>query len=331
MTFFDVTHPDVAEAIRRALAEDIGTGDITTELCVPAETRAEGRFIAREPMTLAGVELLPAIFETVAPGSCEVSESRVSGAQLRDGDEIAYVRGPARALLTAERTALNFLQRLSGVATLAHAYAQAVEGTGCRVLDTRKTTPGLRYLEKAAAAAGGITNHRAGLYDAVLIKNNHIEAAGGVRAALERTQSVREGIEVERTRRVREGFEVKRARSVREGINVGSGRDEIKVERARSGRDEIKVEIEVRTRAQLDEALACGAQHLLLDNLTPAEARKWVAHIAKRATVELSGGITLANARAYAETGADFLSSGAITHSARAVDINFRLELLPRL
>jgi nicotinate-nucleotide pyrophosphorylase (carboxylating) len=144
-----------------------------------------------------------------------------------------------------------------------------------------------------AAAAGGITNHRAGLYDAVLIKNNHIEAAGGVRAALER---------------------------VREGI---------KVERARSVSSTIKVEIEVRTRAELDEALACGAQHLLLDNLTPAEASEWIAYIGKRATAELSGGITLANAHAYAETGADYISSGAITHSPRAVDINFRLELVP--
>jgi nicotinate-nucleotide pyrophosphorylase (carboxylating) len=277
---FDLSHPEVLDAVRRALAEDIGSGDITTELCVPADTRARGRFVARRPMTLAGVELLPLIVGM--PPACDLQLFQRSGAQLCAGDEIAAVSGPARTLLTAERTALNFLQRLSGVATLAHAYASAVQGTGCRVLDTRKTTPGLRQLEKMAAAAGGVTNHRAGLYDAVLIKNNHIEAAGGVRAALER---------------------------------------------ARTAPAEMKVEIEVRTRAELEEALACGAQHLLLDNLTPAEAREWIAHIARRATVELSGGITLATARAYAETGADFLSSGAITHSAPAVDINFRLEL----
>jgi len=277
-------HPEAVEAVRRALAEDIGPGDITTELCVPAETRAHGRFVARQAMTLAGVELLPLIFEEVGRGSCEMRLSHSSGARLGNGDEIAQVSGPARALLTAERTALNFLQRLSGVATVASAYAKAVEGTGCRVLDTRKTTPGLRHLEKSAAAAGGITNHRAGLYDAVLIKNNHIEAAGGVRAALVRVDRVPEGM---------------------------------------------KVEIEVRTRAELEEALACGARHLLLDNLTPDQAREWITHIAGRASVELSGGITLETARAYAETGADFLSSGAITHSAPAVDINFRLELLP--
>jgi nicotinate-nucleotide pyrophosphorylase (carboxylating) len=277
---FEVSHPDIIEAVRRALAEDIGAGDVTTRLCVPAETRAHGRFIAREPMTLAGVELLPLIFDGVGPA--QVRMLHESGARLDEGDEIANVDGEARTLLTAERTALNFLQRLSGVATLAGAYARAVKGTGCRVLDTRKTTPGLRQLEKMAAAAGGVTNHRAGLYDAVLIKNNHIEAAGSVRDALERAREAAPGM---------------------------------------------KVEIEVRTRAELDEALACGAQHLLLDNLTPAEARDWIAHIAGWATVELSGGITLANARAYAQTGADFLSSGAITHSAPAVDINFRLEL----
>ena len=270
---FDVSHPEIQNVVRLALAEDIGSGDLTTNLCVPTGTTATGRMIARESLTVVGVELLPLIF-----AGCIVSQTRRSGDPLKNGDEIAVVRGPARALLTGERTALNFLQRLSGIATLAAAYVRAVEGTRCRILDTRKTTPGLRRLEKMAAA-GGAVNHRMGLFDAVLIKNNHITAAGGVRAALERTR------------------------------NAG-----------------VPVEIEVRTRAELDEALACGATHLLLDNLSPAEAKEWIAHINGRATVELSGGITLETARAYAETGADFLSSGAITHSARAVDINFRIE-----
>jgi nicotinate-nucleotide pyrophosphorylase (carboxylating) len=177
--------------------------------------------------------------------------------------------------------ALNFLQRLSGVATLARQFVERVAGTRCRVLDTRKTTPGLRRLEKMAAAAGGVTNHRMGLYDAVLIKNNHIAAAGGVKPALE-----------------------KAARAVT-----------------------LPVEIEVRTLAELREALACGATHLLLDNLAPAEAAAWIREIAGRATVEISGGITLDNVRAYSETGADFVSAGAITHSAPATDISFRLEL----
>jgi len=273
---FDVSHPEIQGAVRRALAEDIGSGDITTNLCVSEDAVATGRMVARQNLTLAGVELLPLIF---TGGTFD--QKRKSGDRLHDGDEIAVVEGPARALLTGERTALNFVQRLSGIATLASAYVCAVEGTGCRILDTRKTTPGLRRLEKLAAAAGGATNHRMGLYEAVLIKNNHITAAGGVRAALERTR------------------------------DAG-----------------VPVEIEVRTREELDEALAHGATHLLLDNLTPAEAKVWIAHINRRAVVELSGGITLGTARAYAETGADFLSSGAITHSAPAVDINFGLRLV---
>ncbi len=192
------------------------------------------------------------------------------------GDVIATVEGNARTLLERERVALNFLQRLSGVATLARQFADAVAGTNCRVLDTRKTTPGLRVLEKRAAAAGGVTNHRMGLFDAILIKNNHITAAGGVRAAMS-------AMAIQPSRARIAGF---------------------------------PIEIEVRTLAELHEALDAGATHLLLDNLTPAEAAEWVREIAGRATVELSGGITLDTVRSYAETGADFVSAGAITHSA---------------
>ncbi len=278
---FDASHPEVVELIRRALVEDVGAGDLTTDLCIPRGVFATGCVAARQALTLAGVELLPVIFEQLAPGACTVDVLRCSGDNLASGDEIAWVRGPARVLLTGERTALNFLQRLSGIATLTHAYVRAVQGTGCRILDTRKTTPGLRRLEKASTAAGGAVNHRMGLYDAILIKNNHIAAAGGVRAALDRTEAAA-----------------------------------------------VPVEIEVRTREELDEALAWGATHLLLDNLTPREAHEWVLHIAGRAKVELSGGITLETVRAYAAAGADFVSCGALTHSAPAVDINFRLELI---
>jgi len=276
---FDVSHPEVVELVRRALVEDIGAGDLTTELCIPRGVRGTGSVVARQSLTLAGVELLPMIFEELAPGVCTVDLIRYSGDNLVSGDEIAWVRGPARIVLTGERTALNFLQRLSGIATLTQAYVRAVEGTGCRILDTRKTTPGLRRLEKAATSAGGAVNHRMGLYDAILIKNNHIAAAGGVRAALDRTENAA-----------------------------------------------VPVEIEVRTRAELEEALAWGATHLLLDNLTPREGREWVLHIAGRAKVELSGGITLETVHAYAATGADFVSCGALTHSAPAVDINFRIQ-----
>jgi nicotinate-nucleotide pyrophosphorylase (carboxylating) len=258
--------------LRIALEEDIGPGDVTTRACVPESLQASGRFLARETLVVSGLALLTELYESV-------TLQKRDGDVCFDGDVIANVRGAARTLLERERVALNFLQRLSGVATLARKFAEAVKGTGCRVLDTRKTTPGLRSLEKAAAAAGGVTNHRMGLFDAVLIKNNHIAVAGGVRKAIERVRP--------------------------------------------SG---LSIEVEVRTRAELREALDAGATHLLLDNLTPAEAADWVREIAGRASVELSGGITLETVRAYAESGADFVSAGAITHSARAMDMSFRLE-----
>lgn len=276
---FDITHPDIHETVWRALEEDIGPGDITSESCVPPDRKASGWFSALETLVVAGSELIPLIYQ-MRGGVEEVSVAVPSGERVEAGRQIAYVRGVARNLLECERVALNFLQRLSGIATTARKYADAVVGTKCRILDTRKTTPGLRRLEKMAAAAGGITNHRMGLFDAVLIKNNHIAAAGGVRAAL-----------------------------------------------ARAGKTGLPVEIEIHSRAELEEALECGAKRLLLDNLSVEEAAEQICFIAGRAEVELSGGINLDNIRAYAETGADFLSCGAITHSASAVDINFRLEL----
>jgi nicotinate-nucleotide pyrophosphorylase (carboxylating) len=270
----------MTEIVRLALEEDIGSGDITTQACVPESRAAFGRFLAREPLVVAGLGLLEEIYQ-LRGGVEELVLLRADGDRAGDGDILATVRGRARTLLECERVALNFLQRLSGVATMARCFADAVAGTGCRVLDTRKTTPGMRALEKQAAAAGGIVNHRMGLYDAILIKNNHIAGAGGVREAIRR-----------------------------------------------AGASGPPIEIEVRTRAELSEALECGAAHLLLDNLSPEEAAEWVREIGGRAVVELSGGITLENVAAYAHTGADFVSSGAITHSARAVDISFRLELV---
>ena len=258
--------------VRLALEEDIGTGDVTSIACIPEEQRATGKFLAREPLVIAGLELLPDLYG-------EIQLFKNNGDRCEPGETIAVVGGAARLLLERERTVLNFLQRLSGVATAARKFSDAVAGTGCRVLDTRKTTPGLRILEKAAAAAGGVTNHRMGLYDAILIKNNHIAAAGGVGAAIERCRSAG-----------------------------------------------LPIEVEVRTRTELREALGAGAPRLLVDNLTPDEASEWIREVAGRAEVELSGGITLENVRAYAETGAAYVSSGAITHSARAMDISFRLE-----
>jgi nicotinate-nucleotide pyrophosphorylase (carboxylating) len=273
-------HPEVLDTVHRALAEDIGPGDVTSQACIPEDRRASGYFLARQGMVLAGTEVLTAIYD--ARGGVEVlTLLRNDGDHLGEGDRIATVRGRARTLLECERVALNFLQRLSGVATLAGQFSSLVEGTGCRVLDTRKTTPGLRRLEKAAAAAGGVTNHRMGLFDAILIKNNHIAAAGGVGKAMENAR------------------------------HCG-----------------LPIEIEVRAMDELEEALASGATHLLLDNLSPQQAAEWIRIVAGRATVELSGGIDLDSVRSYAETGADFVSAGAITHSAPAVDISFRLALL---
>ena len=275
----DFSHPDIVDSVERALEEDVGPGDVTSQSCVPEDRMANGRFLAREQQIVAGTELLPIIYK--ARGGVEsLKIEKLSGACVADGQTLATVRGGARTLLECERLALNFLQHLGGIATLARRYADAVAGTKCRVLDTRKTTPGLRRLEKMAAAAGGVMNHRMGLYDAILIKNNHITAAGGVRQAF-----------------------------------------------ANASAAGLPIEIEVRTRAELEEAIAAGARHLLLDNLTPQEAAEQIRWIAGRAKVELSGGIALENVRAYAETGADYVSSGAITHSAPAVDISFRLEL----
>ncbi len=270
---------EIVEAVKRALEEDIGTGDITSQACVPEDRMAAGIFLAREDQVVAGLELLPIIYE-MRGGVDRLEIWKRDGDRAANNETIASVTGRARTLLECERVALNFLQRLSGIATLARQYADRVAGTKCRVLDTRKTTPGLRRLEKMAAAAGGITNHRMGLFDAILIKNNHVAAAGGVRNAL--------------------------------GNARASG---------------LPIEIEVRTKGELTEALECGATSLLLDNLTPQEAAEQIRFIAGRATVELSGGVTLETVRAYAETGADFVSAGAITHSARAVDISFRLTL----
>ncbi|MBI2686748.1 MAG: carboxylating nicotinate-nucleotide diphosphorylase [Acidobacteria bacterium] len=280
---FDVRHPEIINAVRRALTEDIGSGDLTTNATVAPDLMATGRFIARQPMTVCGVELIELIFEELG-GVDFLGVHLASGERAAAGDVLATVRGRARTLLTGERVALNFQQRLSGIATMTRRHADAVAGTGCKILDTRKTTPGLRRLEKWATVCGGATNHRIGLFDAILIKNNHVTAAGGVRQALERVHEA--------------------------GVPAG-----------------VEVEIEVRTRVELEEALTFGANHLLLDNLTPDEAAEWIHFIGGRAKVELSGGMKLERLREYASTGADFISVGALTHSAIAVDINFRVSL----
>jgi nicotinate-nucleotide pyrophosphorylase (carboxylating) len=273
---------ELRELVARALAEDIGSGDVTSEATVPADTRARASIVQREAGVIYGVAVAVAAFRALDP-QLVVERSGDEGAWHESGSTVLAVRGNARALLAAERTALNFLGRLSGIATLSARAVEAVAGTGARVLDTRKTTPGLRTLEKQAVAAGGASNHRRGLFDAVLIKENHIALAGGVTAA------------------------VRAARSHAPGLTL---------------------EVEVRDEAEIDEALAAGAERLLLDNMDLEQLRSAVSRVAGRAQLEASGGVTLETLRAVAATGVDFVSMGSLTHSAAALDVSLSLEPL---
>lgn len=270
----DWNHPQVRRLIDLALQEDIGEGDVTTLACVMPAALAEGVFLAREGMILAGTPLLALLYE-----GCEIETYAPDGARLCDGHIFARVKGPCRQLLTVERTALNILQRACGIATLTGRFVREIEGTGCTLLDTRKTNPGMRLIDKLAVRAGGGSNHRMGLYDAILIKNNHVSAAGGVSQAVARCRS--------------------------------------------SG---LAVEVEVRSLEELAEALDCGCGHVLLDNFTPAQVAEAVVEVRGRSKIEASGNITLKTVRHYAEAGADYVSVGALTHSARAMDISFRLR-----
>ena len=268
--------------VRRALDEDVGSGDLTTQATVPAGVRARARITQKQPGVLYGLDAAKLAFALLDPDARFVvlAEEGV----WRDGGGVLDIEGRAGAMLSAERTALNLLQRLSGVATLTARYVEAVRGTRARVLDTRKTTPGLRLLEKAAVAAGGGTNHRVGLFDAILIKENHAALAGGVGEA---------------------------------------------VRLARASAADVAVEVECRTNAEVDEALAAGAPRLLLDNMSPAQMRTIVARVQGRAELEASGGIDLETIRDVAETGVDFISVGALTHSAPALDLSLLLEPVP--
>jgi nicotinate-nucleotide pyrophosphorylase (carboxylating) len=271
------------ELVLRALAEDIGDADLTSEATVPAGTRAVATIRQKAPGVLYGLDAAEAAFLAVDP-DVRLERLGPEGEWREPPAPALRATGDARALLAAERTALNFLQRLSGVATLTARCVSAVEGTGVRILDTRKTTPGLRALEKAAVAAGGGVNHRAGLYDMVLIKENHATIAGGVAVA---------------------------------------------VRAARTAFPDVALEVECATRAQVDEALEAGATRILLDNMGPDELRALVAHVAGRAKLEASGGIGLDTLRTYAQTGVDWISIGALTHSAPALDLSLLLEALP--
>jgi len=277
---------EVRGAVRAALAEDIGSGDVTTLATVPPETQATAVMQAREPLVLAGMAFAETAFSELC---AEISIQRGfhDGQRAAAGKVLLEVQGPARALLTAERVALNFVQRLSGIATLAAQFVEAVHGTPAQILDTRKTTPGWRRFEKYAVACGGARKHRFGLYDLVLIKDNHLaalrhEAPNPVAAA---------------------------------------------VQRARARYPDLKVEVEADTLEQVEQAVAAGADIVLLDNMNLVQLRLAVQKCKGRAQTEASGGISLANVRAVAETGVDFISIGALTHSARAVDIGLDFKL----
>jgi nicotinate-nucleotide pyrophosphorylase (carboxylating) len=272
----------VADVVARALAEDVGSGDVTTAATVPAGARGVATITQKAPGVVFGLDVAEAAFRQT--GEVVIERLSPEGAWQEPGTPVLRVTGPAAAILTAERTALNFLQRLSGVATLTARYVGAIEGTGARILDTRKTTPTLRPLEKAAVVAGGGTSHRFGLFDMVLIKENHVAAAGGVGPA---------------------------------------------VRAARALRADIAIEVEAQTADEVREALDAGAPRILLDNMTPDEMRAIATEVAGRAELEASGNIDLTTVRAAAETGVDFISVGALTHSAPALDLSLILERVP--
>jgi nicotinate-nucleotide pyrophosphorylase (carboxylating) len=279
----DATVPrrDLVELVQRALAEDLGSGDVTSEATVPAGARARAVITQKEEGVLYG--LVPAaIAFTLLDPQAKVVRSRFEG-QWREAGEVQRIDGLARALLAGERTALNFLAHLSGIATLAARCVREVAGTGATILDTRKTTPGLRLLEKAAVAAGGATNHRVGLYDAILIKENHIVAAGGITGA---------------------------------------------VAASRLAHPNLLLEVEVRDSEEIAEAISAGAERLLLDNMDVEQLRNAVAQVAGRASLEASGGVSLETLRAVAGTGVQFVSIGALTHSAPALDLSMTIQPL---
>ncbi len=265
--------------ITRTLAEDVGTGDVTAEATIPETARFRARIAARETLVVAGLPVAIAIVKRLAPDAV-VETVLGDGKTARPGDVVVRIEGPARALLTAERSALNVLQHLSGVATLTRSYVDVIAGTKARLLDTRKTIPGLRVLEKYAVKMGGGTNHRMGLYDAVLIKDNHLAVAGGVTAA-------------------------------------------VKACRARTG---LRVQVECDTLDQAHEAIAAGADSLLLDNMTLDQLREAVGF--SPIPLEASGGVSLQTIRAIAETGVDYISVGRLTQSAPAIDLGMDFESL---
>ena len=298
--------PYIGDLVRRALEEDVGAGDVTAEATIPERAAGKARILAREPLVCAGLPLAAKVFLALDAGM-RFEAKASDGDRLQEGDELLKLAGNARAILTGERTALNFLARLCGIATLTGKFVEQLAGTKVQLRDTRKTTPGLRTLEKYAVKVGGGTNHRMGLYDAILLKENHIALAGGIRQALDKAHAYAASHAPSRAMTAYE--------------ELGS------IDQSKSSA--MPVQIEVRGETELREALESGAESVLLDNMLPAGAKRCVdivRSVRPECIVEISGGITLENARAYAETSANYLSSGMLTHSAPAANLSLLVD-----
>jgi len=295
----------VQRLVQTALEEDVGAGDATVLATIPAKATGTARILAREDLVCAGLPMAERVFHALDP-ELLVERRAEEGATVRKGEVLLRLDGKARAILTGERASLNFLGRLCGISTVVHRFVEKIAGTRARIRDTRKTTPGLRLLEKYAVKIGGGTNHRIGLYDAILLKENHIALAGGVKAALDQANAYA-------------------ALHAKPGALTAYE----EAVPARATDTVLPIQIEVRDERELREALAAGAESVLLDNMSPAEAKRCVEaarRVQPECVVEISGGITLDNVRAYAETGADFLSSGSLTHSAPAANLSLLVD-----
>jgi len=304
----DWNAPYIDDLVRRALDEDIGAGDATTAATILARASARAHILARQTLVCAGLPIAEGIFQALDP-EMRVTFSHNDGSFVEPGAEIVQIKGNARAILTGERTALNFLAHLCGIATLTRRFVEQLAGTRTRIRDTRKTTPGLRALEKYAVKTGGGANHRFGLYDAILLKENHIALAGGIKAALDKAHT----------------YVSPKAPPPR----AASAYDAAGLDPEVVGPGPLPVQIEVRDLKELREALGAGAEAVLLANMTPERAAECVAiarGIRAECVIEISGGITLENARAYAQAGADFLSSGILTHSAPAANLSLLVD-----
>jgi nicotinate-nucleotide pyrophosphorylase (carboxylating) len=300
----DWNSDQIADLVRRALEEDIGAGDATSAAVVPPQASAQAHILARQTLVCAGLPLTEKVFRALDP-EIQVIHPHNDGSFVEPGAEIVRIKGNARAILAGERTALNFLAHLCGIATLTRRFVEQLAGTKTRIRDTRKTTPGLRALEKYAVKTGGGSNHRIGLYDAILLKENHIALAGGIKAALDKAHTY--------------------ASPKVPAPRAASAYDAAGLDPEVVGPGPLPVQIEVRDQKELLEALGAGAEAVLLDNMTPeraAECVKIARGIRAECVIEISGGITLDNAREYAEAGADFLSSGMLTHSAPAANLS---------